>query len=142
MNTATKITLEKEKYALIKRHIEDRKAHFNRDVEALLAGMVDDQIIVRDGQIATRSLSKAKEQFQAYFQGSTFHEWDDLEPPIIRVSEDGRMAYMVNRVRVRYSRQSNNGEQPETSFVCAWLMVYEKRGNDWVAVANASTFEP
>ncbi len=142
MDTPTKIALEKEKYALIKRHIADRQAHFNRDIDALLTGIANNQVNIRDGQVTIRSRADAEKGFQAYFQGATFHEWDDLEPPMIHVSEDGRMAWMVNRVRVRHTRQTDNGENPETNFTCAWLMVYEKCGDNWVAVANASTFAP
>lgn len=54
MTILTKIDLEKEKYTLIRRHIQDRRAHFDKDIATLLAGMAAEQINVRDGRVNTR----------------------------------------------------------------------------------------
>ena len=137
MTILTKIDLEKEKYALIRRHIQDRRAHFDKDIDTLLAGMADEQINIRDGRVSRRSQAEAEDGFTAYFnQVAEFIHWDDLQPPIIQISQDGAMAWMVNQVRLHY--RSINDE--ETDLICTWLMVYEKQNGGWVAVANASTF--
>ena len=137
MTVLTKIDLEKEKYALIRRHIQDRRAHFDKDIDTLLAGMAAEQINVRDGRVSRRSQAEAEDGFAAYFDHvAEFIHWDDLQPPIIQISQDGTMAWMVNQIRLHYRSTDNE----ETDLVCAWLMVYEKQGSDWVAVANASTF--
>ena len=137
MTILTKIDLEKEKYALIRRHIQDRRAHFDKDIDTLLAGMADEQINIRDGRVSRRSHAEAEDGFTAYFnQVAEFIHWDDLQPPIIQISQDGAMAWMVNQVRLHY--RSINDE--ETDLICTWLMVYEKQNGGWVAVANASTF--
>ncbi len=138
MTVLTKIDLEKEKYALIRRHIQDRRAHFDRDIDTLLAGMAAEQINVRDGRVSRRSQAEAEDGFAVYFDLVTqFSHWDDIQPPIIQISQDGSMAWMVNQIRLHY--RSSNDE--ETDVTCAWLMVYEKQDGDWVAVANASTFK-
>ena len=137
MTILTKIDLEKEKYALIRRHIQDRRAHLDKNIDTLLAGMADEQINIRDGRVSRRSHAEAEDGFTAYFnQVAEFIHWDDLQPPIIQISQDGAMAWMVNQVRLHY--RSINDE--ETDLICTWLMVYEKQNGGWVAVANASTF--
>ncbi len=131
--------LEKEKQALLNRHIQDRNAHFQKDVESLLSGMAAKQINVRDGRVIERLLSEAEKGFTAYFnQVDEFIHWDDLQPPIIQISKDGSMGWMINQIRLHY----RSADDEETDSTCAWLMVYEKREGNWVAVANASTFSP
>ena len=79
----------------------------------------------------------AQEQFAAYFDHvAEFIHWDDLQPPIIHISQDGTIAWMINQIRLCYRSIDN----AETDVTCAWLMVYEKQDGAWVAVANASTF--
>lgn len=34
-------------------------------------------------------------RLQAYFDRSTFQAWDDIAPPLLRISPDGRMAYKI-----------------------------------------------
>jgi ketosteroid isomerase-like protein len=139
MTTLNKIDLEKERYALIRRHIQDRKAHFEKDIATLLSGIADEQINLRDGRVITSSRADAKNRFTNYFgQVAEFLHWDDLQQPIIRISQDGTMAWMINRIRLHYRSVDNE----EADMICAWLMVYEKQNDDWVAVANASTFSP
>lgn len=139
MTILTKVDLEKEKYALIRRHIQDRRAHFDKDIATLLNDMAAEQIYVRDGQINTRTRPDTEERFTAYFDHvAEFIHWDDTHPPVIRISPDGAMAWMASQIRLHY--RSVEGE--ETDLTCAWLAVYEKQDGDWIAVANASTFTP
>ncbi len=42
--------------------------------------------------------------------GATYYEWDDVEEPIVRVSNDGSMAWMITRVRVRRTQKGDAGE--------------------------------
>lgn len=137
MTTLTKIDLEKERYALIRRHIQDRKAHLEKDIPTLLDGIAAEQLNVRDGRVSTSSRDDAAARFANYFdQVAEFSHWDDLQPPIIQISQGGTMAWMINRIRLHY----RSTDDKETDLTCAWLMVYEKQDGDWVAVANASTF--
>jgi hypothetical protein len=137
MTTLTKIDLEKERYALIRRHIQDRKAHLGKDIPTLLEGIAAEQFNVRDGRVGTSSQAEAANRFTNYFDHvAEFIHWDDLQPPIIQISQDGTMAWMINQIRLHYRSVKNE----ETDAICAWLMVYEKQDDEWVAVANASTF--
>ena len=76
-----------------------------------------------------------------YFEGAHYEAWDDLEPPIVRISEDGSMAWVVSRLQVKRTQRPPSGEAREQSFVYAGIMLYEKRDGRWVCVANVSTFE-
>jgi hypothetical protein len=80
--------------------------------------------------------------FTRYFAGAEYAEWDDLEPPRIRISADATLAWMIVRNRVRRRQALPDGSLVERHFVYAGLIGYEKRAGRWWRVANVSTFEP
>ncbi|MGA8221639.1 MAG: hypothetical protein WB780_08285 [Candidatus Acidiferrales bacterium] len=134
--------MESAKAELLALHQADRRAHFARDVDALLSAALVEFIYVRDGKIQTQTKDASRQRFTEYFQGAEFTAWDDLEPPIIHVSPDGRMGWMIVRVKIAYSKTDAAGKKTFEETVCAWMSAYEKSGGKWVHVANASTFEP
>jgi hypothetical protein len=134
--------LEKEKAELLRLHNSDREAHFKTDVDALLANSPEEMISVSRGKISKPSKADAHKMFTGYFRDAKYFEWDDVEEPIIRVSNDASMAWMITRTRVRRVQKSADGAEKEEKFVYAGIMTYEKRDGRWVRVANVSTFEP
>jgi hypothetical protein len=133
---------ESAKAELLALHQADRRAHFARDVDALLSAAPGEFIYVRDGEIQTQTKDASRKRFIEYFQGAEFTAWDDLEPPIVHVSPDGRMGWMIVRVKIAYTKTDAGGKKASEETVCAWMSAYEKSEGKWVHVANASTFEP
>jgi len=136
------VDLEKEKAELLEIHKADRRAHFSTDVELLLSRSSDEFITVSDGKVYRVNRAKSKAMFDDYFRDATYHEWDDLEPPIVRVSNDASMAWMIVRTKVRRSQKNSTGQDKEESFVYAGIMTYEKRNGKWRRVANVTTMQP
>jgi hypothetical protein len=136
------IDLEKEKAELLKVHRADREAHFRTDVALLLERTQDEFIYVGEGKIHRSKKSDDRKQFEEYFRDARYYEWDDLEPPIIRISKDASMAWMIVRIRVRRTQKDASGTERESKFVYAGIMTYEKQNGKWMRVANVSTFEP
>ena len=138
---AQKVDLEKERAALLEVHRTDRRAHFETDVELLLKHSAEEFIYVGDGKISRSTLAEMKATFGDYFRNAKYYEWDDLEPPIVRISDDASMAWMIVRNKVRRTQKLASGEVKERAFVYAGIMTYEKRQGKWVRIANVSTFE-
>lgn len=134
--------IESAKAELLALHQADRRAHFARDVEALLSSAPAEFIYVRDGEIKTQTKDASRQRFTEYFQGAEFTAWDDLEPPIVHVSPDERMGWMIVRVKIAYTKTDAAGKKTSEETVCAWMSAYDKSEGKWVHVANASTFEP
>ncbi len=88
------------KAELLAIHQAARQAHFNRDVDFIVAGMGPEFITVHEGNIRVMSREDVRKQFTEYFRSAEFSAWDDLEPPIIRISPDGKMGWMIVRVRI------------------------------------------
>lgn len=121
-------------------HMEDRQAHFNTDVKTATSFFTDSYIYVRDGEIHQLSLSGLDSMYSNYFKDATFHEWDDLEQPIINISDDGTMAWVIEHFRIRISRQEDEQSKEQISEY-AGITIYEKNSGNWLRVANASTFK-
>lgn len=136
------VDLARETAALLRLHESDREAHLKTDVDLLQRASPDEFVAVSDGKIHRTTRAKERQSFTEYFRGATYHEYADLEPPIVRVSNDGSMAWMITRFRVRRTQKAAAGREQEERFVYAGIMTYEKRDGRWMRVANVSTFEP
>jgi hypothetical protein len=140
-NAEPSADLEKEKAELLRIHKSDREAHFKTDVDALLENSPEEFISVGRGKINRSSKDDARKMFTGYFRDAKYYEWDDVEEPIVRISNDASMAWMINRTRVRRVQKKPDGAEQEEKFVYAGIMTYEKRDGRWVRVANVSTAE-
>lgn len=134
--------LENEIDHLLKIHQQDRKAHFQTDADLLLSHHPEDGFIsVSRGKISRIAKTDSRQHFATYFKDATYYEWDDLEPPIIRVSKDGTLAWMIVRLKVRRTQKDSSGAMQEQKFVYSGVMTYEKKEGRWIKSANVSTFE-
>jgi hypothetical protein len=123
-------------------HQAARRAHFDRNVDFIVAGMGTEFTTVHEGMIRVMSREDVRKQFTEYFRGAEFSAWDDLEPPIIRISPDGKMGWMIVRVRIAYTKSDAGGHTSKEDTVMAWMSAYEKRDGKWLLVANATTSKP
>src|SRR5438045_7942898 len=140
-STEPSADLEKEKAELLRLHKSDREAHFKTDVDALLANSPEEFISVGRGKINRSSKDDARKMFTGYFRDAKYYEWDDVEEPIIRISNDASMAWMITRTRVRRVQKKAVGAEREEKFVSAGMMTYEKRDGRWVRVVNVLSLE-
>jgi len=123
-------------------HQADRRAHFAGDPAALLEHSAPELLSVKDGKITRQTREDVRKQFAEYFRGSKYSAWDDLEAPQVRVSDDGRMAWMIVRVHSKFVRAVDGGKEEQNEFVSAWTSTYEQAGGKWVMTTVTSTFEP
>jgi hypothetical protein len=140
--TATPVDLEKEKAELLRLHKAAREAHFKTDVGLLQESAPEEFIAVSRGKIHRVRKADERKRFEEYFKGAKYYEWDDIEEPIVSVSKDGSMGWVITRIRVRRTQKDAAGAETEEKFVYAGIMTFEKRAGAWVRVANVSTFEP
>jgi hypothetical protein len=132
----SELDLERECAALLELHANVRRAHFETDVDRVLADDAGEWINVREAKIVRRRREEDMRMFTEYFDGATYHEWDDIEPPIVSVSNDASLAWMIVNVRVR---RTKNGE--ELRFRYAGIETFEKRDDRWIKVVEVGTFE-
>lgn len=133
---AQESTLERDRARLLELHEEQRRAHLEKDPELLLSQFADDFVMIADGDVTRPTREESRRRFERYFGSVEFIEWDDVEPPIVRISADGTLAHVIVQKRVRLIA-SESGAEEATQF--AWLATYEKRDGDWRLTAVAST---
>ena len=78
-------------------------------------------------------------RIKGYFESFKFKEWDDIKPPIIKVSRDGSMATIIVQKRVSGTYTNDEGEEIAEQTEFAWLEVWEKQDGQWKVVTVAST---
>ncbi len=127
---------------LMEAHEQARTAHFNKDARMMVSGLADDHINVTAGKINRPTKEQNLKSFQNYFGRVEFLEWDDVVPPVIRVSKDATMAYVIVQKRVRIKTNNEQGQPIEESTVYAWVELHEKQNGKWILKAIASTNEP
>lgn len=135
------VAAQDERAAVLALHHKSREAHFRGDVEAILEGAAPEVVNVTQGRIHRVARQQTRQFLTNYLQGATYLEWDDLEPPVVRVSRDGTMAWLAVRVHSRRTKRTPQGIENEESFVFSGLMALEKHDGKWVRVASATTLE-
>jgi hypothetical protein len=140
MNTNT-IEIEQAKQELLAIHARERQAHFATDANAMVAPFAETIIDVRNGTIQRIPREDMRRNFEEYFKNTTYYEWDDLEPPIVQVSQDASLGWMITRVKVRRAQTDDAGVTHEREFIYAGILTYEKHAGAWVCTANVSTVE-
>jgi hypothetical protein len=132
--------LDADRAELLRLHDQARTAHLEKRVD--LMGFPDSLLEIARGTVKVRSAADNEARFRAYFDRSTFTEWADLAPPVIRISPDGRMAYVVVQKSVRLTAPDSSGIARPEHTVYAWLEVYEKRSGKWTLAVVVSTDRP
>ena len=85
---------------LLRLHERQRTAHLERRAEWLVAEWADSIFSVSRGRVSIGRPGPSQAGFQEYLDAVTFQAWEDVVPPRIRISPDGRMAYVVVEKRV------------------------------------------
>jgi len=141
--TKTKmIDKSEEKSKILKLHNAQRDYHFNKDSIAFANQLSDNFISVNRGLISSPKKEETISRYNGYFSSVEFVKWDDVTEPIIRFSEDGRMAYTVvdKIVSLTYKDQIGNTVEGKTHF--AWTAIYKKYGEQWKIDCITSTEKP
>lgn len=121
-------------------HEEILQAHRDNDVEILMRGAAEEYTLVTRGEVVYPTIDDRKSRFSEYFGMTEFTKYEDSIPPIVKVSEDGSLAWLIARVSV--SGIQTIGEQEQAlDFVSAWIELYEKQNGHWVQTGNVSNFK-
>lgn len=133
---------EADRAALLRLQTLAQTAHLEKRADLLVASFADSFLNIARGAVTLRTPAENRARFQAYLDRSTFQEWADLAPPLIRISPDGQMAYVIVQKRVRLSALDSAGVPRAEHTIFAWIEVYEKRSGIWTLMAVASTDRP
>jgi hypothetical protein len=132
----------KARAELLALHEEAMQAHRESNVDLLLRSDGPDFVSANRGQITQPSLDERRARFQQYLGTTRFTEYIDLVPPVVRVSEDGSLGWVIVQVHAAgVQTTQNRGVQPLV-FESAWIELYERHEGKWYRVGNVSNLKP
>jgi hypothetical protein len=131
-----------EQRALLAVLEEGRRAHLETDVALLVKGIGDELFDISSGVIRRQTRSEVEALFARVFDGAVYDRWEDTEPPRIKWSADGTLAWVARRVSVSRSSVDADGKERQSSFVCAYSSTYVKQDGAWKMTSVTSTFLP
>jgi len=134
--------IEADRAELLRLHGLARTAHLEKRADLLVASFADTFLDISNGGVTVRGPAESRTRFQAYFDRVAFEEWDDLALPIIRISPDGQMAYVVVQKSVRLTAPDSAGVRQPVHTIYAWVELYEKRAGKWTLMTVVSTDRP
>jgi len=117
------------------------EAHVRSDVEALLAPESDDYVLVNRGEVSRPTKRERADFLGPYLRSTRFEVYEDLVPPVVKVSPDARLGWVIVQVRARGVRTRPDGSEAPLEFQSAWIELYEKRGGRWYRTGNVSNFK-
>jgi ketosteroid isomerase-like protein len=124
---------------LLALHEQAMEAHRKGDVELLLQADAEDFVLASRGEISRPSLEQRRQFFGSYLRRVRFTEYIDVVAPVVHVSADGSMGWVI--VQIRASGAEAEGAGRSVQFESAWIELYEKRGGAWKRVGNVSNFK-
>lgn len=125
---------------LLRTQQTEMEAHVKLDPN-MLKPSAGPMVSVSNGKISQITPEQSHEFFTNYFRNANYPQYENAEPPIVGVSQDGTLGYVISRIRAHRVETAADGKTREGRFVYAGIMVYEWRDGRYVRVANVSTFE-
>ncbi len=135
------VDLEQARAEILKLHQEQRRQHFEKDSIAFAKQLSEHFISVNRGVVSRPTYEENLGRYHQYFSSVDFVKWDDVAEPIIRFSEDGKMAYAIVEKEVVVS-YDYDGTEREGRTEFAWVTIYRKYENGWKIDCVASTNKP
>ena len=123
--------------ALLKLHTLDRDGHLKGDADLITAPLGPTITEVAGGHVNTINRDSAKQKFADYLRTVKYTAWDDTKEPVIKISSDGKMAWMLVEIKVEVAPVDKpEGKQ---TFMNSAIQTYEKGPNGWQMTSIAAT---
>ena len=127
---------------LLALHEEVMRAHRESNADLLLRAEAPEHVSANRGQITQPTLDVRRARFREYLGKTRFTEYIDLVPPVVQVSNDGSLGWVIVQVRGAGVQTTQDGGSQPLAFESAWIELYERRGGSWYRVGNVSNFKP
>jgi hypothetical protein len=125
---------------LLALHEAGLKAHMDGDIDALLAIQADDFLLVDRGEVSSPSKQDRRDFLGPYLASTKFEFYRAKVPPLVKVSRDGTLGWVAAQIEARGESVGSNGQARTLEAVFAWIELYERRGDEWVSIGNATSF--
>ena len=131
-----------EEQQLLALHQKAIDGHLQNDVEILLEDEHEDYVIGSRGGVFHPTKDERRQQLGPYLKATKFEVYRDEIPPIVKVSDDGTLGWVVCQVYVKGEQDAGEGEIANVEFFSSWIELYEKRNGRWIRTGNVSNIRP
>jgi len=131
-----------EERELLRLHQTVLDAHLASDIELLLRDEEDYYVIASDGAISRPTREQRRAGLGPYLQATRFLVYRDLVPPVVEVSADGSLGWVIVQIEAQGEQRTASGAVERLEFVSAWIELYRKQNGRWLRVGNVSNFKP
>jgi len=114
------------------------RAHRENDLAAWTSLEADEYVEANRGRVTFPTRQERQARRAPYLQETRFTRYEDLREPLVEISDDGTMGWLIAEVAVRGSRTTADGAEEPVEFVAAWIELYRKIDGRWRLVGNVS----
>jgi hypothetical protein len=122
-------------------HAKVIQAHRESNPGLLFEDVSEDFVQANRGAITRPTIDERRARFASYLGSTTFAEYRDLVEPVVKVSKDGTLGWVIAQVKARGVQTTDAGKKEPLEFVSAWIELYEKRDGRWISAGNLSNFK-
>lgn len=128
--------------ALLALHAKVMKAHVESDIGILLEDEAAEYVVANRGEISRPTIAERRERLGPYLARTRFSEYRDAVPPIVEVSPDGKLGWVIVKVTAKGVQTGADGTKEDLAFTSAWIELYRKVNGVWKRTGNVSNFKP
>ncbi len=136
------LDLEAEKEALLAIHQRVLQAHLNGDVDDWMKLEANEYISANRGTISYPSMQQRRQMREGYLGATTFSSYRDLTAPVVTISDDGSLGWLIAEVEAIGIQESPSGQADSIHAIWAWIELYKKGAEGWEMVGNVSNSRP
>lgn len=127
-----------DRAALLKIHTQEREGHLKGDAAMISAALAPSVLEVRGGHVETMDRSKAQSDFADYFKKVKYLSWDDVSEPVVKISPDGQIAWIISQVK--YEVAAVEHPDQKQAFFNSSIETFERGpGGVWEMTAIAAS---
>jgi hypothetical protein len=117
-------------------------AHLDGDVDRWMAIESMDYVSANGGRVTFPAWEDRRRARESYLESTEFEVYRDVQEPVVRISEDGSLGWLIAEVEVRGVTTGPGGERESFHDVWAWVELYQRTGAEWKLVGNVSNRRP
>jgi hypothetical protein len=133
---------DEDRETILQIHEEMAEAHLAGDVDLWLASQSNEYISVNSGEIRIRDKAERRAGLTPYLERTDYSVFRDLREPIVVISDDGSLGWMITQLEVRGTRTSEAGDTEPFGWTVAAIQLYRKEARQWVLVGDGFNLRP
>jgi hypothetical protein len=129
---------EKYEQELLELHKQVGDAYLNKDVGFFTKDIANDYFSISRGKYIKPTRSKITQIFENYLNITEFKVYESLMDPIVTVSDDGTLGWVVAQVKIQAKRELE-GLSHEVDEIWTWITLYKRQNGNWIRMGEVNS---